>query len=478
MHKCGIGAAVNTDTPFQDMFRIGTSTQNRGYDGCGIALYNEEAGRIETYKGSGRVVNAFLANLKASEVNARSGIISLRYRTTGDVSESNLQPVDVEGDIALSHNGNVFNYRELAKRHGITVEDGDSDSKALAEIIRKSGDLEKGLRAVAEEALGAFNLIVMNQEGTVAVYRDPWGFHPLFKGSRNGATYFASETPALTALHIADQDIEQLGPGELWLVNGKYSEKKIIRPERTKSGISIVESFCPFELSYFMRPDGKYDRELVRRFRERVGARLAQKNGVPYDNRTIVVPVMYSGEPYGIGYSRESGIPMEKGLSLNPDMARLYMEEDKLNALGVSPEGMAFLKNMPVEEIIRGKRLIVVDDSIVRAGTLPALLNYLFEAGAEEINLRIGTPPIISPCHMGFNHSDEKRLRAALALAKIMSNRLEDIEEGVRKSLHPRLASLHYLPIEDYMELLNDRGNHCFGCFTGNYPFPLTSHEA
>ncbi|MFH1105830.1 MAG: hypothetical protein V1731_01295 [Candidatus Aenigmatarchaeota archaeon] len=470
-HKCGIGAAVNTDTLFRDLFKIAISTQNRGYDGCGFSIYDLSRRAIVTYSGEGKVVNVFSANAGASVANSVSGFFNNRYRTTGDVTPDNLQPLK-SGDIAVSHNGNVWNYRELAREYGVEINGQDSDTKVLAKMIEKSGDVRNGIKLLAEEALGAFNLITMDGEGTVAAYRDPWGFHPLFGGRKGKATYFSSESPGIMALNV--YDAEEFKPGELWVVKGSEVQKEIVRPSRTKSRIPIKTRMCPFEDSYFLRPGGIFNGRLVSKFREEVGEELAERDRFPNDGSYLVVAILNSGRHYARGYSRRSGIPMAEGFMGNTDMSRLYMEEDKMERLGLSSQDMAALKNMPVPQIIRGKKLIVVDDSIVRAGTLPRLVENLFEAGAEEANLRIGTPPIRWPCHMGFNHSDSKKLRATQTNGHQDHVDLVVVEERVKASLNPKLTSLHYLPIESYKRLLGNHDDHCFGCFTGDYPFPLS----
>ncbi|MBI2085407.1 MAG: hypothetical protein HYT71_02755 [Candidatus Aenigmarchaeota archaeon] len=470
MHKCGIGAAVNTETPFQDMFQQAVSIQNRGYDGCGFSLHDLDSGIIKTYRGPGRVVNVFLESLDASEINSDRGIFNNRYRTTGDTNPQNLQPI-AAGGYVVSHNGNVFNSRRLAEEHGIKLEDSDSDTHVIAQIIRQAGSIKAGMKLLAEEALGAFNLAVMDINGVVGVYRDPWGYHPLFAGRRGKSTYFASEEPGIHALGI--YDAEELKPGDLWLTDGVYTDKISIRPSRTKSGFPIRTSICSVEIPYFMNPGGSFGGTLSSQFRENAGARLADLDEFPNDGDTIVVPIMNSGEHYAIGYSERSGIPMKKGFQVNTAMNRLYMEEDKLSVLGVTPQKMARLKNMVVPEIVRGKRVIVTDDTIVRAGTVPELIKDLFDAGAEEVHLRIGTSPIISSCHMGLNHSDTTKLRAATAVENPRTAPLREMEESVRIGIDGRIKSLRYLPMEDFKTLLGDKNDHCFGCFTGVYPVPI-----
>ncbi len=470
VHKCGIGAAVNTETPFQDMFRGAVSIQNRGYDGCGFSLFDLDNRTIRTYKGPGKVANVFTANLTASKVRSDRGIFNNRYRTTGDTNPENIQPITA-GGYAVSHNGNVFNSRRLADEHGIQVADSDSDTHVLAEIIRKAGTIRDGIGVLAKEALGAFNLVVMDANGMVGVYRDPWGYHPLFAGRRGKSVYFASEEPGIHALGI--YNAEELQPGELWLTDGICTEKFSIKPPKTKSNIPIRTSKCSFELPYFMRPGGSFDGILGSKFREDVGARLAELDGFHDDGQHIVIPILNSGRHYAMGYSKRSGIPMAEGFAGNTDMSRLYMEEDKMAGLGVTAQEMAALKNMPVPRIVKGKKVIVTDDSIVRAGTLPELMKDLFDAGAEEVHVRIGTPPIISSCHMGLNHSDITKLRAARAVEHPQTAPLEEIEESVRIGIDGRIKSLRYLPMKDFKTLLGDKDDHCFGCFTGSYPIPI-----
>ncbi len=472
VHKCGIGGAVNTPTPLHDMFKQAVSIQNRGYDGCGFSLYDLDTHSLSTYRGEGKVAPVFLENAHEAQVRSDRGIFSNRYKTTGDVSPRNLQPISA-GGYAVSHNGNVFNFRRLAKEHRIAVEEGDSDTHVIAQIIQKEGNFEKGLHILAEEALGAFNLVAMDSDGVVAAYRDPWGYHPLFMGRKGGSVYFASEEPGIYAVGI--YDTEELKPGDLWLTDGERTEKFSIRPPRTKSRIPIAESVCAFEIPYFMRPGGSFNGIIGADFREAAGERLASLDRFPNDGTYIVSPIFNSGDHYAIGYSRGSGIPTKKAFMYNPDMTRLYMQNDKMAALGLTPQELAALKNMANPRVVKGKKVIVADDSIVRASTIPKLVKDLFEAGAEEVHVRIGTPPIISSCHMGLDHSDRTKLSVVKAVENPETADIEEVQEKVRLSLNPAPMSLRYISLADFKELLGDRGNHCFGCFTGEYPFPLAS---
>lgn len=453
------------------MFSQAESIQNRGYDGCGFSLFDMDARVIRTFRERGKVADAFERNVGAKDIISDRGIFNNRYRTTGDTNPDNLQPI-VAGGVVVSHNGNVFNYRGLAEEHGIALKDDDSDTHVMAQIIKQAGSLEKGVRVLAEEALGAFNLVAMDENGVVAAYRDPWGYHPLFMGRKGNSTYFASEEPGIYALKI--YGTEELMPGDLILTDGTSIGKLSVKPKRTKSGIPIKESMCAFELPYFMRPGGSFNGLLGSRFREDAGGRLAEMDGFPNDGTYVVSPILNSGEHYAIGYSRQSGIPMARAFLFNPDMSRLYMQEDKMKALGLSPKKLARLKNMVVPEIVRGKKIIVTDDSIVTGSTVPELMEDLFDAGAKEVHLRIGTSPITSSCHMGLNHSDKTKLKAVNS-ARTQPANLEELEENVRRSIDPRLNSLHYLPMDDFRRLLGDRGDHCFGCFTGVYPVPIQS---
>ncbi|MBI4167877.1 MAG: hypothetical protein HY515_02875 [Candidatus Aenigmarchaeota archaeon] len=472
VHKCGIGAAVNTRTPYHDMFGQAVSIQNRGYDGCGFSLLDESAHVIRTYKGEGKVTTVFQEYSVAEQVNSNRGIFNNRYKTTGDVNPRNLQPITA-GGFVVSHNGNVFNYRRLAEEHGITLEKDDSDTHVIAQIIKQAGSFESGVRALAEGALGAFNLVAMDADGVVAAYRDPWGYHPLFAGRKGDSVYFASEEPGIYAVGI--YDTEELKPGDLWLTDGKHTEKFSVRPPHTKSRVPIAERLCSFELPYFMRPGGSFNGILGSDFREAAGERLAMLDEFPNDGRHIVSPILNSGDHYAIGYSRGSGLPLRKAFIYNPDMTRIYMQWDKMTALGLTPQELAALKNMANPRIVKGKKVIVTDDSIVRASTIPKLVEELFAAGAEEVHVRIGTPPIISSCHMGLDHSDKTKLSAVRAVENPETAEIEEIQEKVRLSLNPAPTSLRYLPLQDFKELLGDRNNHCFACFTGKYPFPLTN---
>jgi amidophosphoribosyltransferase len=235
-HKCGIGAVVNTRTPFQDMFRVAVSTQNRGYDGCGFSVFDLDNGEIRTYRRDGKVTDAFSDHVEAAEIRSDRGIFGTRYITAGDANPNNLQPI-AAGGYVVAHNGNILNSRELAKEYGIHVEDPDSDTKVIAEIIRRAGTIEDGIRCLAGEAVGAFNLVVMDSKGLVGAYKDPWGYHPLFGGFKedgNGrkSVYIASEEPGIYALEI--YDTTEFKSGELWLIGGANVEKKSIKPAKTK----------------------------------------------------------------------------------------------------------------------------------------------------------------------------------------------------------------------------------------------------
>ncbi len=456
------------------MFRIGVSDQNRGYDGCGFSLYDYETNTTRTYRGENRVVDVFSANVDASEVPSTRGILGIRYRTAGDVNSHNIQPI-IAGGYAVAHNGNILNIKDIAKRHNIQAAYSDSDTRVIAELIKQSGSIERGIEIISEEALGAYNLAIMDPNGKIGFYRDPWGFHPLFGGIKGGSVYAASEEAGIHSLEIYNP--VEFKPGELWIVNGDHLEKKYVKPNTVTTGKGLTPvkmSICPFELSYFMRPGGSFNGTLVSKFREDAGERMAERDRFPNNGEYIVVPVHDSGRHYAVGYNRASGMRMEiAGLLGNRDMSRLYMQEEKMAKLGLDAQEMAALKNMPTPAIIRGKKVVVTDDTIVRAGTTPRIVRNLHAAGAKEIHLRICAPPIISSCHMGSNHSDASKLRARRAVENPIGVSLEEIEEKVRLSIDQNLTSLHYLPMEDYIELLNDDGDHCFGCFTGHYPFPI-----
>ncbi len=423
--------------------------QHRGQESAGIAT--SDGKRIRIFAEMGLVTQIFderaLAGLPGTHAIGHT-----RYSTTGSSHIGNAQPFLVQGNngpLALAHNGNIVNaelLREGLEEDGVSFE-SSSDTEVIARLLGNAtgATWEHRFAHLMRRATGAYSLTILIPEGVFAV-RDPMGVRPLCIGELDDGYVFASETCALD--HLGARFLREVEPGEVVLAD-EDGLSSFFPLGRQDSG-GNVQKMCLFEFIYFARPDSRLSGQLLHPVRMRMGAAAAREHPVDAD---LVIGVPDSATAAAIGYAQESDIQYAEGLMKNRYVGRTFIQPDqRLREQGV------YLKFNPLTEVIAGKRLVVVDDSIVRATTTPRLVKMLRDAGAEEVHLRITSPPIEHPCFYGVDMATRAELVAA-------HNSEEEIGELVGAD------SLHYLSIEATIEATNMmQGSHCVACFTGNYP--------
>jgi amidophosphoribosyltransferase len=430
--------------------------QHRGQESAGITSSN---GRdIYTHKGMGQVADIFTpAALK--ELKGSHAIGHTRYSTAGDTVMLNAQPFSVscnKGRIAVAHNGNITNAielrRDLESRGAIFQ--ANSDTEVILHLVAHSA--EKNLADALRDALlqieGAFSLVFL-AEDRIIVARDPHGFRPLAMGQLEMSggrisTVFASETCAfdlIDAVYLND-----VKPGEMVTVGPEGVTRERFAPE-------MPLAHCAFEHVYFSRPDSVVFGRSVQESRERMGAALARECPADAD---MVVPVPDSGVSAALGYAAQSGLPFKHALIRNHYVGRTFIEPSQaIRDFGVK------LKLNPVRHLLEGKRVVLVDDSLVRGTTSRKIVRMVKNAGAREVHLRISCPPTISPCFYGVDTPTKKELIAA-------NHSVEEIRRFVDAD------SVGYLPLEGLRKALqDDRHSYCYACYTGDYPTDFFSIE-
>ena len=423
------------------------SLQHRGQESAGICTMDN--GHLYNHKRMGLVADIF-DEAAFKELPGRTAIGHVRYSTTGSSQLRNAQPIAVEyarGSIAIAHNGNLVNARrirdELEARGSIFV--STVDSEIIVHLLARSSQptIVEALISSLQKVRGAYSLLILSDDGMLGM-RDPNGFRPLCLGKLGDSWVLASET---CAFDIVDAKyIRDVEPGEIVLINenGLVSIKPF---ERT------TPSMCIFEYIYFARPDSRIFNTSVQKVRKRLGAILAQEATVPAD---VVVPVPDSSNMAATGFAEASGIPYEMGLIRNHYIGRTFIEPDQ----SIRDFG-ARLKYNAVKESLEGKRVILIDDSIVRGTTMRKIVKMLKNVGAKEVHLRITSPPIISPCFYGMDFPSRKELIAA-------THSLEEIQTYLR------VDSLAYLSVEGMMKAVEGTpAGHCTACFTAKYPVPF-----
>ena len=434
----GINAAGET---YSALFAL----QHRGQEACGIAT--SKNGIITFHKDCGLVPEVFNGeNLSTLEGNLAIGHV--RYSTTGNTQRVNSQPIvlsHINGNLAVAHNGNLVNAvqlrREIEKRGGIFHT--TSDSEVVAHLIvreRLTADsIEHAVKNAMQYLSGAYSMVLLSKNKLIAV-RDPNGFRPLCMGRIGKTIMFASETCALDA--IGAEFVRDIEPGEIVVVEDG-------RVQSMKSGIPGRGALCIFEYIYFARPDSVVDGVSVDEARQAAGRCLARRNTAEAD---VVIGVPDSGLSAALGFAKESGIPYGVGLIKNRYIGRTFIQPSQ----GQRQRSVRIKLNA-LEASVSGKRVIMVDDSIVRGTTCARIVSLLREAGATEVHMRVSSPPFLHPCYFGTDVPDRKLLMAH-------ERNLEEIREIIG------VDSLDYLRIEDLPETVSGlKIGFCDGCFTGNY---------
>lgn len=447
--ECGV---LGVFAPEQDAARVAFfglfALQHRGQESAGIAV--SDGSRVKMHRDMGLVSQVFDPEVLAT-LPGHLAIGHTRYSTTGASVLRNAQPVYCQstvGEIAVAHNGNLINARELRVEMEAEGEyfETTSDSEVLARLLVRNMHRgpEQAVAEVMRRAKGAYSCTVLTPRMLIG-FRDPYGIRPLVAGKLGEDGYLiASESCAFGP--VGAEPTHELEPGEMVIVDSNGM--------RFACGAqSPRPAMCLFEFIYFARPDSHMYGTLLYTVRERMGENLAKEHPVEAD---VVVPVPDSGIPAALGYSRHSGIPYREGMMKSRYIHRTFISPDqKLRELGVR------MKLTPLEEHIRGQRIVLVDDSIVRATTTKQIVKLLFEAGAAEIHVRITAPPIKFPCFYGIDMASKGELAAAR-----MS--IDQICEYVGAT------SLGYLSIPGAVAAVGkEEGNFCLACFSGDYPLPV-----
>ena len=448
MHEsCGVfgiyAPGINVaQTTFFALFAL----QHRGQESAGIAVSDGNGIKLHTRMG---LVSQAFTETDISLLQGYVGIGHNRYSTTGSSKPVNAQPIIAKSEglaIALAHNGNIINAKPLRdelQQRGYQF-NTSSDSEVIANLILASAgqNWQEKTEHAMRRLQGAYSLVILTENKLVAV-RDPFGVRPLCLGTINGGWCIASESCALD--HLGAQFIREIDPGEILIIDGQGVQS--FRQESNRKAL------CIFEYIYFARPDSIIQDKLLYPAREAMGRILSEEYPVDAD---FVMGVPDSATAAGIGYSHASGIPYCECLLKNRYVGRTFIEpEQRIRELGVQ------LKFNPLSRTIAGKRLVVVDDSIVRGTTTPRVVGLLRKAGATEVHLRICAPPIRHPCFFGVDMATKWELIAA-------RKTIPEIRE------HLGADSLGYLSVDGLIRAVDlPRDIFCLACFTGEYPIPV-----
>ena len=445
--SCGVfGVYASGINVAQTVFFALFALQHRGQESAGIAVTDGDG--IKLHTNMGLVSQAFTENDLAL-LKGYIGIGHNRYSTTGSSRPVNAQPIIAKADgltIALAHNGNILNFellRDELQQRGYHFHTS-SDSEIIANLILASPgqNWQKKIEYAMHRLQGAYSLVILTEDKLIGV-RDSLGVRPLCLGTIDNGWSIASESCALD--HIGAQFVREVEPGEIVIIDSQGM--KSFKKKNAKKAL------CIFEYIYFARPDSIIEGNLLYPLREAMGGRLAEEYPVDAD---FVMGVPDSATASGIGYSNASGIPYCEGLLKNRYVGRTFIEPDqRIRELGVQ------LKFNPLSRIIAGKKLIVVDDSIVRGTTTPHVVSLLKKAGAAEIHLRICAPPIRYPCFFGVDMAARWQLIAA-------RKTVPEIREYLG------VDSLGYLSLDGLIRAVGlPRDIFCLACFTGAYPIPV-----
>jgi len=450
---CGLfGVYSNDDLDVSRLAYFGLyAVQHRGQEGCGIAV--NDHGDIYGHKGLGLVPEVFTERV-LDRLKGKISIGHTRYSTTGANLVENCQPLIVtykNSRVALAHNGNLVNAVELRRdlENKGAIFQTSTDSEVIANLISRYRLQHESIEDVLKETIktiqGSFSIVMLTPKRLIGI-RDPHGFRPLCIGRLDNSYILASETCALDA--VGAKFIRDVEPGEIVLIGENGIES--IQTSHVKRHL------CIFEHIYFARPDTFIDGASVYRSRLEAGRVLAIEHPVEAD---LVIGVPDSGLTSAIGFSRETGIPYGEGLIKNRYVGRTFIQPQQLQR-----EQSVRIKLNALKDEVNGKRLVMVDDSIVRGTTSRNIVQMLKDAGAKEVHMRISSPPVMHPCHFGIDIASRSQLIAA-------SHSVEEIRRFLGAD------SLGYLSVEGLLTCPKDNSNggFCAGCFSGTYPVPVPS---
>ena len=453
--ECGVfGIFDPKGNPANTTYYGLVALQHRGQEGCGIAVNRDR--EIYHYKDVGLVNDVFNEEI-LGKLSGRMAIGHVRYSTAGGSARENVQPLVlryIKGSLAISHNGNITKVDEIRKEleHSGAIFQTTADTEIIAYLIAReritSGSIESAVKNAMKKLKGAYSLLVMSPNKLIAA-RDKWGFRPLQMGKRDDAVVFASETCAFDAIDA--EFVRDIAPGEIVTIEAaRDGGDGYFMTEDTELCDSVPSSMCIFEHIYFARPDSTIENEVVHECRKRAGAFLAMQAPVDAD---IVIGVPDSGLSAAQGYSEYSGIPIDTGFIKNKYIARTFIKPTQ----GAREVAVKMKLNV-LKSAVQGKRVIMVDDSIVRGTTSGRIVKLLRDAGAKEVHVRISAPAFKWPCFFGTDIPDRDLL--------IANN--HTIEE-TRKIINA--DSLEYLSLENLHNIApNSSCGFCDACFTGNYP--------
>jgi amidophosphoribosyltransferase len=457
--ECGV-VAIYSHPEAETLAYLGLhALQHRGQESAGIVT--SDGMSLHIHKAMGLVADIFTEK-KLSRMRGSLAIGHTRYSTTGDSALLNAQPIMVQsnkGMIALAHNGNLTNAGEIRARMEAqgSIFQTSSDTEVIVHLIAQSREhtLPEAIADALRRVEGAFSLVMISPDRIFAA-RDPRGFRPLAMGripaqpgQRQDTIVFASETCAFDLVGATYE--REVKPGELVIVGPEGITSRFYAP-------ALPQSSCIFEHVYFSRPDSRVFGRAVQESREELGRQLAIEAPADAD---LVVPVPDSGVTAAMGYSAESGIPLRFGLIRNHYVGRTFIEpQQSVRDFGVK------LKLNPVRSLLEGKRIVLIDDSIVRGTTSRKIVRMVRSAGAKEVHMRISCPPTISPCFYGVDTPRKKELIAA-------NNTVEEIRQYIGAD------SLSYLSLEGLKKACHDgeKTTYCTACYTGNYPTKLVDVE-
>lgn len=455
--ECGVFGVFGKENPTiaQSVYFGLFALQHRGQESCGIAVNSD--GVFNSYKDVGIVNDVFTPDVLARLGGGSIAVGHVRYGTTGSGGRINAQPVVVnhfKGSMALAHNGNLTNAYELRREFEAkgsifhTTSDTEVISYLITEERIKTGTIEDAVCRAMNRLEGAYSLVVMSPQKLIAA-RDENGFRPLCYGkTKDGTYYVASESCALDA--VGAKLIRDLDPGEVLVFTDQG-----VRSIRNHCD-EKPHTLCVFEYVYFARPDSVIEGASVHEARVKAGEILAREHKVDAD---VVVGVPDSGLDAALGYARESGIPYSIGFIKNKYIGRTFIAPDKKSRVnGVK------IKLNPISSEIKGKRVVLIDDSIVRGTTSGRIVKLLRDAGAKEVHMRVSAPPFVNPCYYGTDIDSRDNLIAC-------RKSIEEIAEEIG------VDSLGYLSVEGVKEIarVNEKSGFCTACFDGNYPTEIPS---
>lgn len=457
--ECGLFGIVGHDEAAA-LTALGLhALQHRGQEAAGIVSYDGE--HFHTHRALGLVGDTFSSGDVIGNLGGNTAIGHVRYSTTGDTLLRNVQPLFADfkfGGLAVAHNGNLTNahtvHRQLVERGCIFQSTSDTETIIHLIAISQYNKVVDRITDALQQMQGAYSLVALTRRKLIGV-RDPYGVRPLVLGQLGSAWIMTSETCALDI--IGANFVREIEPGEIVVIdeNGVQSVKPFQEAPRR---------FCIFEHIYFARPDSLMDGQAVYEARKQIGAELAKESDIEAD---IVVPVPDSGVPSAIGYAEESGLPFDLGIIRNHYVGRTFIEPtSQIRNLGVR------LKHNANAAAIRGKRVILVDDSIVRGTTSIKIVEMIRQAGAAEVHMRIASPPTKYSCFYGIDTPTESELLA----------NTHDLEAMAK---HIGVDSLSFISIDGLYRAVGvaagregEQRSYCDACFTGEYPIPLTDQQS